>query len=59
MYPLLAVMKGANRRLLKEAIEELVKVYRHDKETLGDFFAYMVASLERSSTMTRLEKQKT
>jgi hypothetical protein len=58
MYPLLAVMKGANRRLLKEAIEELAKVYRHDKETLGDFFAYMVVLLERSSTMTRLEKQK-
>lgn len=59
MYPLLSLMKGANRRLVKEAIEELVQVYRHDEETLGDFFAYMVVLLERSSTMTRLEKQKT
>ncbi len=59
MYPLLSMMKGANRRLLKEAIEELVEVYRGDEETLGDFFAYMIILMERSGTMTPLEKRKT
>jgi predicted transposase YdaD len=59
MYPLLSMMKGASRRLLKEAIEELAEVYREDEKTLGDFFAYMIVLLERSSTMTSLEKKKT
>jgi hypothetical protein len=40
-------------------LPELAEVYRDDKETLGDFFAYMVVLLERSGTMTPLEKKKT
>ncbi len=59
MYPLLAAMEGANSQLIKTATDELSEVYRDDPATLGDFFAYMLILLERTGTMTPLEKVKT
>ncbi|GHO92996.1 hypothetical protein KSF_030440 [Reticulibacter mediterranei] len=59
MYPLLAAMEGANSQLIKTATDELSEVYHDDAATLGDFFAYMLILLERTGTMTQLEKAKT
>jgi hypothetical protein len=59
MYPLLAAMEGANSQFIKRATDELSEVYHDDPATLGDFFAYMLILLERTGTMTQLEKAKT
>src|SRR5579859_2003285 len=58
MYPLLPTMKGANQQLIKQAIDELATLYRDDEVTLAQQIIWMELLLERTTTISKKEKQK-
>lgn len=58
MYPLLPTMRGANQQLIKQAIDELVTLYRDDEVTLAQQIIWMELLLERTTTVSKKEKQK-
>ena len=57
MYPLLPTMKGTNRALIKQAVEELTELYREDEVTLAQQIIWMELLLERTDTVPLPEKQ--
>ncbi len=57
MYPLLPVMKGANRELIERATEELIALYRSDEVTLSQQLIWMELLLERTDTVPEPEKE--
>ena len=56
MYPLLPTMKGANRTIIKRAVDELAELYREDEVTLAQQIIWMELLLERTDTVPPLEK---
>lgn len=57
MYPLLPTMQGANRAIIKQAVDELTELYREDEVTLAQQIIWMELLLERTDTVPRSEKQ--
>ncbi len=57
MYPLLPTMKGANRAIIKQAVNELAELYREDEVTLAQQIIWMELLLERTDTVPLPEKQ--
>ena len=57
MYPLLPTMKGANRAIIKQAVDELAELYREDEVTLAQQIIWMELLLERTDTVPLPEKQ--
>ncbi len=57
MYPLLPVMKGANRELIGRAMDELVALYRSDEVTLSQQLVWMEPLLARTDTVPEPEKE--
>lgn len=58
MYPLLPAMQGANADLITQVMEELASLYREDEVSLAQQFVWMELLLERTDTITSLEKVK-
>ena len=58
MYPLLPTMKGANRAVIKQAVDELTELYREDEVTLAQQIIWMELLLERTDTVPLPEKQR-
>ncbi len=58
MYPLLPTMHGANADLIAQAMEELASLYREDEVSLAQQFVWMELLLERTDTISALEKVK-
>jgi hypothetical protein len=56
MYPVLPTMKGANRELIEQALNELAKLYRDDEVTLSQQLIWMELLLERTDTIPTQEK---
>lgn len=56
MYPLLPTMKGANRAIIKRAVDELAELYREDEVTLAQQIIWMELLLERTDTVPLPEK---
>ena len=56
MYPMLPTMKGANRELIKQAMDELAQLYRDDEVTLSQQFLWMELLLDRTDTVPIQEK---
>jgi hypothetical protein len=57
MYPLLPTMKGANRAIIKQAVDELAELYREDEVTLAQQIIWMELLLERTDTVPLPEKK--
>jgi hypothetical protein len=57
MYPLLPTMQGANRVIIKQAVDELSELYREDEVTLAQQIIWMELLLERTDTVPRPEKR--
>lgn len=58
MYPMLPAMQGANANLIAQAMEELASLYREDEVSLSQQFVWMELLLERTDTISSLEKVK-
>ncbi len=58
MDPLLPTMKGANQHVIKQAIDELATLYRDDEVTLAQQIIWMELLLERTTTISKKEKEK-
>jgi hypothetical protein len=58
MYPLLPTMQGANRAIIKQAVEELAELYREDEVTLAQQIIWMELLLERTDTVPPSEKRR-
>jgi hypothetical protein len=58
MYPVLPTMKGANARIIAQAMTELAALYREDEVSLSQQFIWMELLLERTTTITAEEKAK-
>jgi len=58
MYPLLPAMQGANAELIESAMKELASLYREDEVSLAQQFIWMELLLERTDTISSLEKVK-
>ena len=56
MYPLLPAMQGANADLIAQAMAELAELYRDDEVSLSQQFIWMELLLERTDTISSLEK---
>lgn len=56
MYPLLPAMQGANADLIAGAMAELAELYREDEVSLAQQFIWMELLLERTDTISSLEK---
>lgn len=58
MYPVLPAMQGANADLIAGAMAELAELYREDEVSLAQQFVWMELLLERTDTISSLEKVK-
>ena len=58
MYPLLPTMQGANRAIIKQAVDELSELYREDEVTLAQQIIWMELLLERTDTVSPSETRK-
>jgi F0F1-type ATP synthase membrane subunit b/b' len=58
MYPLLPAMKGVHAELISQVMQELAELYREDQVSLAQQFSWMSILLERTSTVTDLEKSR-
>lgn len=58
MYPLLPTMQNVDHRLMKQAIDELAEAYCEDQNELADMFVFMMILLERTDTVSSVEKEK-
>ena len=58
MYPLLPTMQGANRAIIKRAVDELSELYREDEVTLAQQIIWMELLLERTDTVPPSEKRR-
>jgi hypothetical protein len=56
MYPLLPTMQGADHRLIKQAMDELVAHYQNNEAMLAQQFVWMELLLERTDTISLEEK---
>lgn len=57
LYPLVPTMKNVDADLIGQIMQELVKLYRDDEATMSQQFVLIQLLLERSSTLTRAEKE--
>jgi len=57
MYPLLPTMRGTNRVMMKQIMDELAALYRDDEVTLAQQFVWMELLLERTETIAPAEKE--
>jgi len=57
MYPLLPTMHNVSRAHIEEAMAELASLYRDDKTTLAQQFAWMELLLERTASIPPQEKR--
>ena len=58
MYPLLPTMKGVHAELITQVMEELTELYRENQTALSQQFTWMEILLERTGTITPLEKDR-
>jgi len=58
MYPLLPTMQGANRAIIRQAVDELAELYREDEVTLAQQIIWMELLLERTDTVPPSEKRR-
>jgi hypothetical protein len=58
MYPLLPAMKGVHAELISQVMEELTELYRENQTSLSQQFTWMEIFLERTGTVTSLEKDR-
>jgi hypothetical protein len=58
MYPLLPAMNGVHAELISQVMQELTELYREDQVSLAQQFSWMSILLERTSTITDLEKSR-
>jgi hypothetical protein len=58
MYPLLPAMNGVHAELISQVMQELTELYREDQVSLAQQFSWMSILLERTSTVTDLEKSR-
>ncbi len=56
MYPLLPAMQGTNADLIAQAMAELADLYKDDEVSLSQQFVWMELLLERTDTISSLEK---
>ncbi len=57
MYPLLPTMQNVHSNLVAQAMQELAELYRDDEVTLAQQFIWMELLLERTGTVSDLEKE--
>jgi hypothetical protein len=57
MYPLLPTMQNVHADLIAQAMQELAELYRDDEATLAQQFIWLKLLLERTDTVTPLEKE--
>ncbi len=58
MYPVLPTMCGVHAELMAQVMQELTELYRDDKVTLAQQYAWMMVLLERTGTVDSLEKDR-
>ena len=58
MYPLLPAMNGVHAELISQVMQELTELYRQDQVSLAQQFSWMSILLERTGTVTDLEKSR-
>lgn len=58
MYPLLPAMDGLHAELISQVMQELSELYREDQVSLAQQFSWMSILLERTKTVTDLEKNR-
>ena len=58
MYPLLPAMNGVHAELISQVMQELTELYCEDQVSLAQQFSWMSILLERTSTVTDLEKSR-
>jgi predicted transposase YdaD len=56
MYPLLPTMKNVHADLISQVMQELAELYRDDEVTLAQQFIWLQLLLERTDTISNLEK---
>ena len=57
MYPLLPTMKNVHADLIDQVMQELVELYSDDEVTLSQQLTWLKLLLERTDTVTALEKE--
>jgi len=58
MYPLLPTMNNVHVDLINQVLQELSDLYRDDKATLAQQLIWLELLLERSDTVSVLEKRR-
>jgi hypothetical protein len=58
MYPLLPTMNGVHAEPIAQVMQELTNLYRDNKTSLSQQFTWMEIFLERTGTITPLEKDR-
>jgi hypothetical protein len=58
MYPLLPTMNGVHAEMITQVMQELTELYRGDEVSLSQQFTWMTILLERTGTVTPLEKDR-
>ncbi len=58
MYPLLPTMNGVHAEMITQVMQELTQLYHDNEASLSQQFTWMTILLERTGTVTPLEKDR-